>query len=146
MCFKDTDHAARLFALQEFGNIYTRIMNPTSDVFEQRIADLEGGVGALAVSVWARRPGTGHLHPVRAGDHIVSASTLYGGTYNQFNYTFPRLGIDVTFVDPKDPENFRRAIQPNTKLIFGETLGNPQINVFPLRKWQRSRRKTAFRW
>jgi O-acetylhomoserine (thiol)-lyase len=129
--FKDTDHAARLFALQEFGNIYTRIMNPTSDVFEQRLADLEGGVGALASS-------SGHAAQTMAifslcgqGDHIVSASTLYGGTFNQFTYTFPRLGIDVTMVDPSDPENFRRAIRDNTKILFGETLGNPGINVFP---------------
>jgi O-acetylhomoserine (thiol)-lyase len=130
--FKNTEHAANLFALKEFGNIYTRIMNPTSDVFEQRIADLEGGVGALAVA-------SGHAAQAQAifglcgmGDHIVSASTLYGGTYNQFAYTFPRLGISVTFVDPSDPENFRRAIQPNTKILYGETLGNPRINVFPL--------------
>lgn len=129
--FNDTEHAARLFSLQEFGNIYTRIMNPTSDVFEQRIANLEGGVGALAAS-------SGHAAQVMtiltlagAGDHIVSASTLYGGTYNQFAYTFPRIGIDVTMVDPADPENFRRAIRPNTKIIWGETLGNPRINVFP---------------
>lgn len=129
--FRDTDHAARLFNLEEPGNIYTRIMNPTSDVFEQRIADLEGGVGALATS-------SGHAAQVQAiftlcqaGDHIVSASTLYGGTYNQFAYTFPRLGIDVTLIDPKDPENFRRAIRPNTKILYGETLGNPGINVFP---------------
>ncbi len=129
--FRDTEHAANLFALKEMGNIYTRIMNPTSDVFEQRIADLEGGVGALAVS-------SGHAAQVQAiftlcqaGDHIVSAATLYGGTYNQFAYTLPRLGIDVTFVDPKDPENFRKAIRPNTKIIYGETLGNPRINVFP---------------
>ena len=129
--FRDSEHAARLFALEETGNIYTRIMNPTSDVFEQRLADLEGGVGALAVS-------SGHAAQAQAifalcasGDHIVSAATLYGGTYNQFVYTFPRLGIEVTLVDPKDAENFRRAIRPNTKLLFGETLGNPRINVFP---------------
>lgn len=129
--FNDTDHAARLFSLQESGNIYTRIMNPTSDVFEQRMASLEGGVGALAVS-------SGHAAQVHAvftlagaGDHIVSAATLYGGTYNQFCYTFQRLGIQVTLVDPRDPENFRRAIRPNTKILFGETLGNPQIKVFP---------------
>jgi O-acetylhomoserine (thiol)-lyase len=130
--FKSTEHAANLFALKELGNIYTRIMNPTTDVFEQRMADLEGGVGALAA-------GSGHAAQVMAilalcsaGDHIVSASTLYGGTYNQFNYTLRRLGIDVTFVDPSDPENFRRAIRENTKIIYGETLGNPRINVFPL--------------
>jgi O-acetylhomoserine (thiol)-lyase len=129
--FKSTEHAANLFSLKEFGNIYTRIMNPTSDVFEQRIADLEGGVGALAVA-------SGHAAQAQtifalcgAGDHIVSASTLYGGTYNQFAYTFPRLGISVTFVDPSNPDNFRRAIQPNTKILYGETLGNPRINVFP---------------
>jgi O-acetylhomoserine (thiol)-lyase len=129
--FKDTDHAARLFALQESGNIYTRIMNPTSDVFEQRVADLEGGVGALAASSGHAAQTMAVLALCGAGDHIVSASTLYGGTFNQFNYTFPRIGIEVTFVDPRDPENFRRAIRPNTKILFGETLGNPLINVFP---------------
>jgi O-acetylhomoserine (thiol)-lyase len=129
--FKDTDHAARLFALEEFGNIYTRIMNPTSDVFEQRIADLEGGVGALAASSGHAAQTMAILALCAAGDHIVSASTLYGGTYNQFCYTFPRLGIEVTFVDPSNPENFRRAIKPNTKILYGETLGNPLINVFP---------------
>jgi O-acetylhomoserine (thiol)-lyase len=129
--FKSTDHAARLFALQEFGNIYTRIMNPTTDVFEQRIADLEGGVGALAASSGHAAQTMAILALCGAGDHIVSASTLYGGTFNQFNYTFPRIGIDVTFVDPSDPENFRKAIRDNTKIIYGETLGNPRINVFP---------------
>ena len=129
--FKDTEHAANLFALKEFGNIYTRIMNPTTDVLEQRIADLEGGVGALAA-------GSGHaaqtmaiLTLCGAGDHIVSSSRLYGGTYNQFNYTLPRLGISVTFVDPSDPAGFEAAIQDNTKIIYGETLGNPDISVFP---------------
>lgn len=129
--FKDSDHAARLFALQENGNIYTRIMNPTSDVFEQRIADLEGGVGALAASSGHAAQTMAILALCQAGDHIVSASTLYGGTYNQFVYTFPRLGIDVTLVDPRDPQNFKRAIRPNTKILYGETLGNPGINVFP---------------
>lgn len=129
--FKDTDHAARLFALQEGGNIYTRIMNPTTDVFEQRLADLEGGVGALATSSGHAAQTLAILTLCKAGDHIVSASSLYGGTFNQFNYTFPALGIDVTFVDSSDPENFRRAIKPNTKILYGETLGNPFINVFP---------------
>ena len=129
--FKDCSHAARLFALEESGNIYTRIMNPTSDVFERRLADLEGGVGALAASSGHAAQTMAILSLCSAGDHIVSASTLYGGTYNQFVYTFPRLGIDVTLVDPSDPENFRRAIRPNTKLIWGETLGNPRINIFP---------------
>ena len=129
--FKDTAHAARLFALEEAGNIYTRIMNPTSDVFEQRIADLEGGVGALAASSGHAAQTMAILTLCGSGDHIVSASTLYGGSYNQFCYTFPRMGIQVTLVDPSDPSNFDRAIQPNTKLIWGETLGNPRINVFP---------------
>lgn len=129
--FRNSEHAAKLFALQEFGNIYTRIMNPTSDVFEQRIADLEGGVGALAAASGHAAQTMAILALCGSGDHIVSASTLYGGTYNQFNYTFPRIGIDVTFVDPTDPENFRRAIRDNTKILYGETLGNPGINVFP---------------
>lgn len=130
--FKNTEHAANLFALKEPGNIYTRIMNPTSDVFEQRIASLEGGVGALAVSSGHAAQAQAILAICQAGDHIVSAATLYGGTYNQFAYTFPRIGIDVTFVDPSDPENFRKAIRPNTKILYGETLGNPRINVFPI--------------
>jgi O-acetylhomoserine (thiol)-lyase len=129
--FNSTEHAANLFALKEAGNIYTRIMNPTSDVFEQRVADLEGGVGALATSSGHAAQAQAIFTLVGAGDHIVSATTLYGGTYNQFVYSFPRLGIEVTLVDPKDPENFRRAIRPNTKILYGETLGNPRINVFP---------------
>lgn len=129
--FRDTEHAANLFSLQEFGNIYTRIMNPTNDVLEQRVADLEGGVGALAA-------GSGHVAQMMAimtlcsqGDHIVTSSRLYGGTYNQFLHTFPRMGIETTFVDPNNPEEFAAAIQPNTKIIYGETLGNPDITVFP---------------
>jgi O-acetylhomoserine (thiol)-lyase len=129
--FHDTDHAARLFSLQESGNIYTRIMNPTSDVLEQRLADLEGGVGALATSSGHAAQALAILTLCGAGDHLVSACTLYGGTYNQFKYTFPRIGIEVTFVDPGDPENFRRAIRPNTRLVFGETLGNPLLNILP---------------
>jgi O-acetylhomoserine (thiol)-lyase len=129
--FEDSDHAARLFALEEPGNIYTRIMNPTNEVFERRVADLEGGVGALAASSGHAAQVMAILALCSAGDHIVSSCMLYGGTYNQFSYTFPRLGIEVTFVDPDEPENFRNAVQPNTKLIFGETLGNPRISVFP---------------
>lgn len=129
--FNDTDHAARLFSLQEFGNIYTRIMNPTTDVFEQRIASLEGGVAGLASSSGHGAQTMTVLTLCGAGDHIVSSSSLYGGTYNQFTYTFPRIGIDVTLVDQRDPENFRRAIRPNTKILWGETLGNPRIDVFP---------------
>jgi O-acetylhomoserine (thiol)-lyase len=130
--FRDSDHAARLFALEETGNIYTRIMNPTSDVFEQRIASLEGGVGALAASSGHAAQTMAILNLCGAGDHIVSASTLYGGTFNQFTYTFPRIGITVTLVDPSNPDNFRRAIRENTKILYGETLGNPRINVLPL--------------
>ena len=129
--FQDTDHASRLFALEERGNIYTRIMNPTNDVFEQRLANLEGGVGALAASSGHAAQTLAILTLCGAGDHIVSACTLYGGTFNQFLYTFPRIGIQVTFVDPADPQNFRRAIQPNTKLLWGETIGNPIVNIFP---------------
>ena len=129
--FKDTDHAANLFALKEFGNIYTRIMNPTSDVLEQRLAALEGAAAAVAASSGHAAQTMAILTVCGAGDHIISSSRLYGGTFNQFNYTFPRIGIDVTFVDPNDPESFAAAIRPNTKLIYGETLGNPDIFVFP---------------
>ncbi len=129
--FKSTEHAANLFALKELGNIYTRIMNPTTDVLEQRLADLEGGVGALAVSSGHAAQALTIFTLCCAGDHIVSSSRLYGGTYNQFNYTFPRIGIDVTLVDPTDPKNFEKAIRPNTKIIYGETLGNPDLAVFP---------------
>ena len=130
--FDSAEHAANLFMLKEPGNIYTRIMNPTSDVFEQRVASLEGGVGALAVASGHAAQAQAILALVGAGDHIVSASTLYGGTYTQFAYTFPRLGIEVSFVDSRDPQNFRKAIRPNTKILYGESLGNPLINVFPL--------------
>jgi O-acetylhomoserine (thiol)-lyase len=106
-------------------------MNPTTDVLEQRIADLEGGVGALAASSGHAAQTMAVLALCGAGDHIVSSSRLYGGTFNQFNYTFPRIGIDVTFVDPSDPAGFQRAIRPSTKILYGETLGNPDISVFP---------------
>lgn len=129
--FKSTEHAANLFALKELGNIYTRLMNPTTDVLEQRIAALEGGVGALAASSGHAAQAQAIFTLCNAGDHIVTSSRLYGGTYNQFKYTLPKLGIDVTFVDPTDPQNFEKAIQPNTKILYGETLGNPDISVFP---------------
>jgi O-acetylhomoserine (thiol)-lyase len=129
--FRDTEHAANLFALRELGNIYTRIMNPTTDVLEQRIANLEGGVAGVAASSGHAAQTMAILTLCGAGDHIVSSSRLYGGTFNQFNYTFPRIGIDVTFVDPTAPSNFEKAIRPNTKIIYGETLGNPDISVFP---------------
>jgi len=127
--FDDTSHAARLFALQEFGNIYTRIMNPTTDVFEQRLAALEGGVGALGLASGQAATIYSILNLARAGDHIVSSTSLYGGTYNAFVHTLPRFGIEVTLVDPADPEAFRRAVRPNTKAVFAETLGNPKLDV-----------------
>jgi len=129
--FKSTEHAANLFALKELGNIYTRLMNPTTDVLEQRLADLEGGVAALAASSGHAAQAQAIFTIAGAGDHIVASSRLYGGTYNQFNYTLRKLGIDVTFVNPTDPQNFENAIRPNTKVIYGETLGNPDISVFP---------------
>src|SRR5574342_483992 len=128
---QSTERAARLFALQEAGNIYTRIGNPTSNIVEKRIADLEGGIAALEVSSGHAAQTTAIFAICEAGDHIVSSATLYGGTVSQFKYTFPRLGINVTLVDPSDPENFRRAIQPNTKLIYGEIISNPLVNIFP---------------
>lgn len=129
--FHDTEHAARLFALEEKGHIYTRISNPTTEVFEMRMADLEGGSGAIATASGHAAQATAILALCQAGDHIVSAQALYGGTVTQFLYTFPRMGIEVTLVDSSDPENFRRAIRPNTKILYGETLGNPLVNVFP---------------
>ncbi len=130
--FDDADHAARLFALQEFGNIYTRIMNPTTDVLEQRIAGLEHGVGALGVASGQAAVIYSILNVARSGDHIVSSASLYGGTYSAFTHTLPKLGIDVTLVDPSKPENFTAAIRPNTKAIFAETIGNPKVDVLDL--------------
>ncbi|WP_276356676.1 homocysteine synthase [Cohnella caldifontis] len=127
--FRDTEHAANLFALKEFGNIYTRIMNPTSDVFEQRVAALEGGVGALAVSSGQAAITFSILNIASSGDEIVSSSTLYGGTYNLFSHTLAKLGITVRFVDSSNPENFRSAINGKTKAIFAETIGNPKGDV-----------------
>jgi len=127
--FNDTDHAARLFALEEFGNIYTRLMNPTTDVFEKRIALLEGGVGALGVASGQAATTLAICNIAQEGDHIVSSSQLYGGTATLFVHTFKKFGISVTFVDPTDPENFRKAIQPNTKAVYAETIGNPLVVV-----------------
>ena len=130
--FKDSDHAARLFGLQEFGNIYTRIMNPTTDVLEKRVASLEGGVAALAVASGQAAQFVALTSLMEAGDHLVSSSTLYGGTYTQFDVTFRRMGISVTFVDPDNPENFRNAITPQTKAIYGETISNPRGNILDI--------------
>jgi O-acetylhomoserine (thiol)-lyase len=127
--FNDTAHAARLFGLQEFGNIYTRIMNPTTDVLEQRVAQLEGGSGAVAVASGQAAETLALLNIARAGDEIISSASLYGGTYNLFHYTFPKLGIDVKFVDPNEPANFRKALTKKTKAIFAETVGNPKLDT-----------------
>ena len=129
--FRDTEHAANLFGLKELGNIYTRNMNPTTDVLEQRLAALEGGSGALAHSSGQAAITASILNLAGAGDHIVSVSQLYGGTYNLFHYTLPKLGIQVSFVDGDDPENFRKAVKSNTKAFYGEGLGNPRLNIFP---------------
>ena len=128
-CFKDTDHAARLFALQEFGNIYTRIMNPTTDVLEKRLAALEGGAAGLCFSSGMAAITAAVLNICRAGQHIVSSGSLYGGTVTLFSHTLPKLGIDVTFVDAREPANFAGAIRDNTRLIYIESLGNPKNDV-----------------
>lgn len=130
--FKNADHAANLFQLKEPGNIYSRIMNPTTDVFEKRVAELEGGVAGLATASGIAATFYSILNLASSGDEIVAASTLYGGTYELFNVTLRKLGINVTFVDPDDPENFRKAITGKTKALYGETLGNPKINVLDI--------------
>ena len=127
--FKDTDHAANLFALKEFGNIYTRLMNPTTDVLEKRLAALEGGVGGLAFSSGQSAIYVSIFNICGAGGHIVASNSLYGGTVTLFRHTFAKLGIEVTFVDPKDPENFARAVKDNTRLIYIETIGNPKNDI-----------------
>ena len=129
--FRDTEHAANLFALKELGNIYTRIMNPTTDVFEQRMAALEGGTGALAHASGQAAITNAILNIAGSGDHLVSVAQLYGGTYNLFHHTLPKLGVEVSFVDAQDPDAFRRAVRPNTKAFYGEGLGNPALNIFP---------------
>jgi len=127
--FKSTEHAANLFALKEFGNIYTRLMNPTTDVFEKRVAAIEGGTGALAVASGQSAIVLALLAITRLGDEIVSANNLYGGTYQLFHYTFPKLGRLATFVDSRNPEAFKRAITPKTRAIYIETIGNPKLDV-----------------
>jgi O-acetylhomoserine (thiol)-lyase len=127
--FRDTEHAANLFALKEFGNIYTRIMNPTNDVFERRIAAIEGGTGALAVSSGQAAETLALLAITQLGDEIVSANNLYGGTYQLFHYTLPKLGRTVKFVDSQRPEEFKRAISEKTRAVYAETLGNPKLDV-----------------
>lgn len=132
--FDSTEHAANLFALKEFGNIYTRIMNPTQDAVEQRIAALEGGVGALLVASGQSATTLGLLNIAEAGDHIVASAALYGGTFNLLRYTFAKLGVQVSFVeDQNDPEAWRAAVQPNTKAFFGESIANPKADVLDIR-------------
>jgi O-acetylhomoserine (thiol)-lyase len=131
--FNNADHAANLFALKEFGNIYTRIMNPTQAAVEERIASLEGGVAALLVSSGQAAETLALLNIAEAGDHVVSSPSLYGGTYNLFHYTFPKLGIEVSFVeDPDDLESWRAAVKPNTKAFFGETISNPKNDILDI--------------
>lgn len=130
--FRDADHAADLFALKETGNIYTRIMNPTTDAFEQRVAALEGGVGALATASGQAAITLAILNIARAGDNIVSATSLYGGTYNLFAATLPKMGVSVKFVDPSDPGNFEQAVDDRTRALYVETIGNPRLDVADL--------------
>jgi len=130
--FKDTDHAARLFGLQEFGNIYTRLMNPTTDVLEKRVAALEGGVAALATASGQSAEMLALLNIVEAGQEIVASSSLYGGTYNLLHYTFPKMGIKVHFVDQSNPENFRKAVNEKTRAFYAETLGNPKLDTLDI--------------
>ncbi len=130
--FDNSDHAAALFGLQQFGNIYSRIMNPTTDVFEQRVAALEGGMAGLATASGQAAQFLALSSLMEQGDEIVAASTLYGGTYTQFDVSFRRIGINVKFVEPDDPENFRKAITPRTRAIYGETIANPRMNVLDI--------------
>lgn len=130
--FESPDHAANLFELQEYGNIYSRIMNPTVAAFEERIASLEGGAGAVATGSGMAAQFMSLMTMLVPGDHIVTARTLYGGTFTQFEHTFKKLGVDVTFVDPDYPEKYAQAITPNTKLLYGETIGNPSANVLDI--------------
>ena len=130
--FNDSDHAANLFALAESGYIYTRLNNPTNDVLEQRLAAVEGGVAAVATASGTAAIATTFMTLLKAGDHIVASSSLYGGTYNMLNNTLPRFGITTTFIDPDDVENFAKAVQPNTRAFFAESLGNPKLDVLDL--------------
>ena len=131
--FNDSDHAANLFGLTESGYIYTRLNNPTNDVLEQRLAQLEHGIGAVVTASGTSAIATALLVLLKAGDHIVASSSLYGGTYNLLSVTLPRLGIITTFVDPSNPENFNKAVQENTRVIFAESLGNPKLDVLDLK-------------
>lgn len=132
--FNNSDHAANLFGLTEAGFIYTRLNNPTNDILEQRLAKLEGGIGAVVTASGTAAISTALLTLLKAGDHIVASNSLYGGTYNLLNVTLPRLGITTTFVDPSNPENFKNATQENTRVFFAESLGNPKLDVLDLKE------------
>jgi O-acetylhomoserine (thiol)-lyase len=131
--FNDSDHAANLFALTEAGYIYTRLNNPTNDILEQRLAAVEGGVAAVATASGTAAIATTFMTLLKSGDHIVASNSLYGGTYNMLNNTLPRFGITTTFIDPDDVENFTKAVQPNTRAFFAESLGNPKLDVLDLK-------------
>lgn len=131
--FHNSEHAANLFGLAEAGFIYTRLNNPTNDILEQRLAALEGGIGAVVTASGTAAIATALLVLLKAGDHIVASNSLYGGTYNLFKVTLPRLGITTTFVDPSNPENFTKATQTNTKAFFAESLGNPKLDILDLK-------------
>ena len=131
--FNDSDHAANLFSLAEFGNIYTRINNPTNDILEQRLAALEGGIASVVTASGTAATNAVLLVLLKAGDHIVASNSLYGGTYNLLDVTLPRLGITTTFVDPSDPTNFGKAVKDNTRAIFVESIGNPKLDVLDLK-------------
>jgi O-acetylhomoserine (thiol)-lyase len=131
--FNNSEHAANLFGLAEAGFIYTRLNNPTNDILEQRLATLEGGIGAVVTASGTAAIATALLVLLKAGDHIVASNSLYGGTYNLFSVTLPRLGITTTFVDPSNPENFSKAVQTNTRVFFAESLGNPKLDILDLK-------------
>ena len=132
--FNDSAHAANLFALSEPGYIYTRLNNPTNDILEKRLADIEGGIGAVVTTSGASAISTALLVLLKSGDHIVASNSLYGGTFNLLNVTLPRFGIKTTFVDPSDPVNFSDAVQENTRVFFVESLGNPKLDVLDLKE------------
>ena len=132
--FDNTEHAANLFGLKEFGNIYTRIMNPTNDVLEKRLAELEGGLAALAVSSGQTASTFAILNVAQSGDNIVSSTDLYGGTVNLFTHTLKKLGIEVRYADPSDPTNFEKLVDDKTRAFYAETLPNPYLRVFPIRE------------
>ena len=132
--FNSTEHAANLFSLKEFGNIYTRIMNPTNDVLEKRVAALEGGLSCVTVSSGQTASSFAVLNVAQAGDNIVSSTDLYGGTVSLFNNTLSKLGIEIRYADPSDPKNFEKLIDDNTRAFYGETLPNPYLRVFPIKE------------